>query len=112
MNDRKLLNIRNMKQLAIVQPRGFLKAKNPIFECVSVYMDFNYICHMAFHLIYYLLTRIEKYKKAGFVLRGARYRENMSQIKLAQKSGVHQNEISKIENGKRTVGEKVASSSR
>ncbi len=52
--------------------------------------------------------RIEKYKKAGLVLRGARYRENMSQVKLAQISGVHQNEISKIENGKRGVGKKVA----
>lgn len=52
--------------------------------------------------------RIAKYKKAGLVLRGMRYRENMSQKELAVKSGVHQNEISKIENGKRTVGEKVA----
>jgi len=52
--------------------------------------------------------RIEKYKKTGLVLRGARYRENISQVKLAELSGVHQNEISKIENGKRTVGEKVA----
>ena len=32
----------------------------------------------------------------------------MSQVKLAKLSGVHQNEISKIENGKRGVGEKVA----
>lgn len=52
--------------------------------------------------------RIEKYKKAGLVLRGARHRENMSQVELAEKSRVHQNEISKIENGKRTVGTKVA----
>jgi ribosome-binding protein aMBF1 (putative translation factor) len=52
--------------------------------------------------------RIAKYKKAGIVLRGARYRENLSQVQLAKLSGIHQNEISKIENGKRTVGEKVA----
>lgn len=52
--------------------------------------------------------RIEKYKKAGLVLRGIRYRENMSQKALAEKSKVSQNEISKIENGKRVVGEKVA----
>jgi len=52
--------------------------------------------------------RIEKYKKAGLVLRGMRYRENMSQIALAKKSGVSQNEISNIENGKRTLGEKIA----
>jgi ribosome-binding protein aMBF1 (putative translation factor) len=52
--------------------------------------------------------RIAKYKKAGLVLRGARYRENVSQVQLAKMSGVHQNEISKIENGKRGVGQKVA----
>lgn len=53
-------------------------------------------------------TRLAKYKKAGLVLRGMRYREGMSQKKLAALSGVNQNEISKIENGKRTIGEKVA----
>lgn len=52
--------------------------------------------------------RIEKYKKAGLVLRGMRYREGLSQIQLAEKSGVTQNEISNIENGKRTVGRKIA----
>lgn len=52
--------------------------------------------------------RIEKYKRAGLALRGMRYRENMSQKELAKRSGVSQNEISKIENGKRTVGVNVA----
>lgn len=52
--------------------------------------------------------RIEKHKEAGLVLRGIRYRESMSQKELAKKSKVSQNEISKIENGKRAVGEKVA----
>lgn len=52
--------------------------------------------------------RIEKHSKAGLVLRGMRYRENLSQKELAQRSNVSQNEISKIENGKRAVGEKVA----
>lgn len=50
--------------------------------------------------------RIDKHKKAGIALRGARFRESMSQVKLAKLSGVHQNEISKIENGKRNVGKK------
>src|SRR5215470_12535483 len=35
--------------------------------------------------------RIEKYKQAGLILRGARYRENMSQIELSKRSKVHQN---------------------
>lgn len=52
--------------------------------------------------------RIKKYKKAGLVLRGMRYREGLSQKKLAEESGVTQNEISNIENGKRTVGKKIA----
>lgn len=52
--------------------------------------------------------RIEKHKKVGLVLRGIRYRENISQRELARRSGISQNEISKIENGKRVVGMKVA----
>lgn len=52
--------------------------------------------------------RLEKYKKSGLVLRGARYREGISQKKLAERTGISQDNISKIENGKRTVGEKVA----
>lgn len=52
--------------------------------------------------------RIEKYKKSGLVLRGARLREGVSQKKLSELSGVSQDNISKIEHGKRPVGEKVA----
>ncbi len=51
---------------------------------------------------------IAKRGQSGMVLRGARYRENMSQKELAAKSGVSQENISRIENGKRSVGEKVA----
>lgn len=42
------------------------------------------------------------------VLRDARFRENMSQKELAKQSGISQENISRIENGKRVVGEKVA----
>lgn len=52
--------------------------------------------------------RIEKHNKAGLVLRGMRYRENFTQKELAAKSKVSQENISKMENGKRPVGEKVA----
>lgn len=51
---------------------------------------------------------IEQHGQAGMVLRGARFRENMSQKELAKRSGVSQENISRIENGKRPVGEKVA----
>lgn len=51
---------------------------------------------------------IKKHKQAGMVLRGARFRENLTQKSLAKKSGVSQENISRIENGKRSVGEKLA----
>ena len=50
----------------------------------------------------------EKYGEAGTYIRGARYREGLSQKKLAELSGVSQENISRIENGKRAVGEQVA----
>lgn len=53
-------------------------------------------------------SRITKYKKAGLALRGARYREGLSQKELAKKTGVSQENISKMENGQRPIGEKVA----
>jgi len=52
--------------------------------------------------------RIAKYKKSGLALRGARYREGISQKELAKRTGVSQENISKMENGQRAVGEKVA----
>jgi DNA-binding XRE family transcriptional regulator len=51
---------------------------------------------------------IEKHGQTGMVLRGARFRENMSQKELASLSGVSQENISRIENGKRRIGKKVA----
>ena len=52
--------------------------------------------------------RIKKYGKAGLALRGARVKEGISQKELAKFSGVSQENISKMENGERTIGEKVA----
>lgn len=53
-------------------------------------------------------SRIKKYGKGGIALRGARFREGLSQKELAEKSGVSQENISKMENGHRPIGEKVA----
>ena len=53
-------------------------------------------------------ARIAKYTQSGLVLRGARYREGLSQKELAKRSGISQENISKMENGQRSVGEKVA----
>ncbi len=52
--------------------------------------------------------RIAKYGKAGIALRGARYREGISQKALAKKTCISQENISKMENGLRVIGEKVA----
>ncbi len=53
-------------------------------------------------------SRIKKYGKAGLALRGARYREGVSQKELAKRCGITQENISKMENGQRPIGEKVA----
>ncbi len=52
--------------------------------------------------------RIAKYTKSGIALRGARYRERLSQKDLAKKTRISQENISKMENGQRAIGEKVA----
>ena len=52
--------------------------------------------------------RLAGYKASGLALRGARYREGMSQKELAQRSGVSQENISRMENGRRPIGDKVA----
>ena len=51
---------------------------------------------------------IVKYGKTGIVLRGARYREGLSQKELSKRTGISQENISKMENGQRVIGNKVA----
>lgn len=53
-------------------------------------------------------SRIKKHRKAGLALRGARFREGLSQKELSKRSGVSQENISRMENGQRPIGEKVA----
>jgi ribosome-binding protein aMBF1 (putative translation factor) len=52
--------------------------------------------------------RIKRYTKAGLVLRGARMREGYSQKMLAKRCGISQENLSRMENGKRPIGKKVA----
>jgi len=52
--------------------------------------------------------RLAHYKESGLALRGARFREGFSQKELAKRSGVSQDNISRMENGKRVIGEKIA----
>jgi len=41
---------------------------------------------------------------AGKALSGMRYREGMTQVQLAEKTGIPQRHISEMEHGKRTIG--------
>lgn len=46
--------------------------------------------------------------EAGTSLRGARYKEEMTQVQLCEKTGIPQRHISEMERGKRTIGKKNA----
>jgi DNA-binding XRE family transcriptional regulator len=54
------------------------------------------------------VDNIARYTKAGIALRGARYREGISQKKLSKLCGISQDNLSRMENGKRAIGEKTA----
>jgi DNA-binding XRE family transcriptional regulator len=49
-----------------------------------------------------------KYTKAGALLRGLRYREDLKQVEFAKKINVTQASLSKMENGKRPIGKNIA----
>lgn len=49
-----------------------------------------------------------KYTKRGSALRGARLKEEMTQVELANKLKVTQSDLSKMENGTRPIGKKMA----
>jgi ribosome-binding protein aMBF1 (putative translation factor) len=53
-------------------------------------------------------SEIEKYTEVGMALRGARYREGLSQKALAKLCDISQDNLSRMEHGKRTIGEKLA----
>ncbi len=49
-----------------------------------------------------------QYTKAGALLKGLRYRENLSQVDFAKKINVTQANLSNMENGHRPIGKIVA----
>ena len=56
-----------------------------------------------------LITTIEEnYSKAGVLLRGTRHREGLTQAEMAKRIQVTQADLSKMENGKRPIGETIA----
>ena len=53
-------------------------------------------------------TQIEQFGEPALALRGARKRDGYSQVQLAERSGIPQQHISEMENGKRPIGKKHA----
>jgi DNA-binding XRE family transcriptional regulator len=47
-------------------------------------------------------------KRPAIVLRGLRYRENMTQKELAEKLSIRQHHLSEMENGKRPISKEMA----
>lgn len=57
---------------------------------------------------WYTLEEIFPDHHAGHALRGARYREDMSQRQLSEHTGVSVQNISAMENGRRPIGKEMA----
>lgn len=53
-------------------------------------------------------NRVKGRSKAGIALRGARYRVGYTQKELAKRCGISQENLSKMENGKRAIGKQTA----
>ena len=51
---------------------------------------------------------IEKYTEAGVMLRGARFKAELTQKQLAEKLGIFTHHVSEMEHGKRTIGKAMA----
>lgn len=51
---------------------------------------------------------VQKYTRAGVLLKGLRHREGLSQVKFAKKIHITQSDLSKMECGKRPIGKTIA----
>ncbi len=51
---------------------------------------------------------ISQFSEAGVMLRGCRYKKGITQVDLSKATGIQQNHISEMENGKRTIGKEMA----
>lgn len=47
-------------------------------------------------------------KRVGIVFRGIRLKNNLTQVEVAERLGIDQSDVSKIEKGKRSVGKALA----
>ncbi|MCX6990157.1 MAG: helix-turn-helix transcriptional regulator [Chlamydiae bacterium] len=55
-----------------------------------------------------LKNHVDKYSEVGVILRGSRYKMELTQKEVADALGVSQHHISEMENGKRTIGKEMA----
>jgi len=55
-----------------------------------------------------LKDHIEKYTEPGVLLRGSRYKLELTQQEVSEALGVSQHHISEMENGKRSIGKEMA----
>lgn len=49
-----------------------------------------------------------KYTKPGVAVRGGRTKEGLTQVELAKRLGIAQGDVSAMENGKKSIGKKMA----
>jgi transcriptional regulator with XRE-family HTH domain len=61
---------------------------------------------VSLHILFEELNR--KYTKVGALLKGLRYRENLTQVAFAKKIRVTQANLSNMENGRRPIGKTIA----
>jgi DNA-binding XRE family transcriptional regulator len=52
--------------------------------------------------------RIEKFTEPGLMLKGYRYKADMTQQEVAEELGISQHRVSELENGKRAVSKQMA----
>jgi len=55
-----------------------------------------------------LKGHIEKYTEPGVMLRGSRYKLELTQKEVSEALGISQHHISEMENGKRSIGKEMA----
>ncbi|HLE01808.1 MAG TPA: helix-turn-helix transcriptional regulator [Bdellovibrionota bacterium] len=90
------------------RPRLFLVPKEKAQGLVQVLKEFEVSADNAVDANEVFPELDDKKQRPAAVLRGARQKESLSQIELAGRLGVTQGDLSKMENGKRPIGRKMA----
>jgi len=56
----------------------------------------------------YFVSNFPHETRSSVHLKGLRYREGLTQVQLAEKTGIRQNHLSEMESGKRPIGKENA----